>query len=562
MHDRAIDLLSTYHALGRFSGVAAVAVGGVGVFEAALGLADRERGAPLTANTRFPIGSLSKMLTAVAVLRLEAAGAIELHAPIGTYLGDMGLAWGGVVDVHHLLTHTSGIPGLYTDHPGVRSPSASESCRPVDTKELVSRFARLPLRFEPGERFEYCNSGYVLLAALVERVSHQPYWTFLADQLLARCEMRDTGPMDSARSRSGDAIGTVAGRRAPLMHPSWALGIGDLESTASDVLSWAHALQDDTLLSGPSRRRMLTPHVPIDEGTGHGYGCRVREDSRHRLVFQTGTLPGFLSALHVWPEEGAAAVVLVNAVRDASHLEHASRAIARIANQLGAIRRGDPIELPPPRRAALSLEQRAALVGNYEVAADATLEVLARGDALFARASGPRAWTLQAAGWLRERPASLRVSRAEAFLDALVEGRPDDAAALACSALVEAIGPVGLAETWRSVQFSTGRHRSHQAFQELDGVVYVRCEFRWLSMDAQIHFDADGDISGFRFDPVGEGRAAIEMELIAEAPERCCTNGDPYGVDDRRISFLLEGARAEALDVLGPPDLRAVRVRS
>ena len=178
--------LEAWQATERFMGAVLVAKGGTVVFEEDYGLADLETGRPNTPHTTFRLGSLSKPLTATAVLQLQEAGHLTLDDAVGAHLPEY--PNGRIITLRHLLTHTSGIPDYarFPDYPSYMNS-------PTTLSGLIDRFKNLPLMFPPGTQFGYSNSNYVLLTAIVEQVSGQDYGTYLQEHVFAPSLMDSSG---------------------------------------------------------------------------------------------------------------------------------------------------------------------------------------------------------------------------------------------------------------------------------------------------------------------------------------------------------------------------------
>lgn len=174
-----------------FSGTVLVARDGKPVFVKSYGMANYELGAPNTSDTTYLLGSVVKQFTAVAILQLQERGKLKVSDPICRYLDDCPVSWQGIT-LHHLLTHTSGIPNFSSLPDWDEKLAMRNYTRP----ELVGLFRDLPLEFSPGEKFDYSNSGYALLGVIIERVSGQDYDQYLREQLFAPAGMA------GARSRA------------------------------------------------------------------------------------------------------------------------------------------------------------------------------------------------------------------------------------------------------------------------------------------------------------------------------------------------------------------------
>ena len=157
------------------------------LFAKGYGFANAEHEVPNTTQTKFRLGSITKQFTAMAILILQEQGKLKIEDPIGKYIDDSPKAWEDVT-IHHLLTHTGGVPS-YTDDPAY----VKKMMMPETVKSMIARFRDKPLDFKPGEKFHYSNSGYFLLGAIIEKVSGKSYEAFLKEAIFDPLGMHDTG---------------------------------------------------------------------------------------------------------------------------------------------------------------------------------------------------------------------------------------------------------------------------------------------------------------------------------------------------------------------------------
>jgi CubicO group peptidase (beta-lactamase class C family) len=157
------------------------------LFSKGYGSADLEWNVPNSPNTKFRLGSVTKQFTAASILLLEERGTLSVTDPVKKYLPDAPAAWDKIT-IFNLLTHTSGIPN-YTSFPDY----AKLEPFPTTARELVARFRDKPLDFEPGEKWSYSNSGYVLLGYLIEKITGASYETFLGENIFTPFRMTDSG---------------------------------------------------------------------------------------------------------------------------------------------------------------------------------------------------------------------------------------------------------------------------------------------------------------------------------------------------------------------------------
>jgi CubicO group peptidase (beta-lactamase class C family) len=282
-----------------------VADGGKVVFERAYGKADRERGRVAGADTRFRIGSLTKQFTAAAILKLDNRGLLRVEDPIRKHLPEYPAA-GDRITIHHLLTHTSGIPN-YTEDEALMKHRSS----PITRAEMLAAFQDKPLLFEPGSQHRYSNSNYFVLGVIVERLSGRTYEDFLQENVLRPAGMTRTSTVD-APDAPDTAVGYEPGPDDALV-PSGAIDMsrpfsaGALRSTARDLLAWDRALAGEAVLDEASKARMFTP---FKDGYAYGWGVDTMEDKR--VVSHSGGIDGFTSYIARAPEAKLAVVALCN----------------------------------------------------------------------------------------------------------------------------------------------------------------------------------------------------------------------------------------------------------
>ena len=191
-----------------FSGTILVAQKGAILISRGYGLADRENEIPNTAQTKFEIGSLSKSFTAMAIMILEERGLLNVEDPICQYLSDCPDAWEPVT-IHHLLNHTSGIRNYSDifDNQFETGIIEVDPCKEYSQAEVVSMFKDLPLKYEPGKRWRYTNSGYFLLGVIIENVSSISYDEFLQKNIFQPLRMAETGYGHTHANENNRAMG-------------------------------------------------------------------------------------------------------------------------------------------------------------------------------------------------------------------------------------------------------------------------------------------------------------------------------------------------------------------
>jgi CubicO group peptidase (beta-lactamase class C family) len=298
---------------GEFSGAVLVARDGRTLFEGAYGLADRERRVPNAPLTQFRVGSMNKMLTAVATLQLVQAGTLRLDAPLGTYLPDYPNAEvASAVTPHHLLTHTGGTGDIF----GPESMARRSELR--TTEDYLRLYGTRGLRFAPGARWEYSNYGFLLLGAVIERLGGTSYYDHVAARVLAPAGMTATGSAPEDSLVPGRSVGytrqVVPGAlvsNAPTL-PYRGTPAGGGYSTVGDLARFAVALREHRLLDSAHTAQLLAGKVAIGPGVQYAYGFFDRVVGGRRFVGHGGGAPGMNGELAFEPNGGYVVVVLSN----------------------------------------------------------------------------------------------------------------------------------------------------------------------------------------------------------------------------------------------------------
>ncbi len=280
------------------------------VLAEAYGDAQAEPRVPARPEQRFGIGSVSKQFTAAAVLLLAEEKKLSLDDPVSKFVP--GLERGKDVRVRDLLAHVSG----YRDYwPQDYVPRTMlEDIRPAD---LLERWARPGLDFEPGAQWQYSNTGYTAAGLIVEHVAGEPLFEFLRKRVFVPLGMDRVADFDGRRP-DGDARGyTRYGfgpiRPAPLEGRGWLFAMGSLAMPASDLARWDLAVMDRKLLAASSWAEMETEvRLASGLGTKYGLGLALGKVGSHRELSHDGEISGFLSVNRIFPNDRAAVAVLTN----------------------------------------------------------------------------------------------------------------------------------------------------------------------------------------------------------------------------------------------------------
>lgn len=321
---RVAQVLNRWPSAGLAVGV--VRDGGLAWFHGH-GLADVSLRRPVTEDTAFRIGSITKTFTAIAVMQLWEQGRVDLDAPAGDYLHSFRLvpANPGLppVTLRHLLTHTAGI-GYWRRWSDLLRPGVGSGVRAGLTVPSVPDYYRkgLPVEVEPGTKWVYSNHGFAALGQIVEEVSGQPLDRYLRDHVFGPLGMEHTDLVRSVRVRPHLATGYVLrsrGLRRVIERDVLAFGAGAAYSTTSDLGRYLAALlhlggnTHGSVLAPATMASMFEPHFRLDPRVpGMGLGFLRGEEGGHRTIGHDGIVSGFLSQMTLAPDDDLGVVVLAN----------------------------------------------------------------------------------------------------------------------------------------------------------------------------------------------------------------------------------------------------------
>jgi D-alanyl-D-alanine carboxypeptidase len=296
----------------QFSGAVLVAQDGRILFEQGYGLANREWDIPNRPDTRFRIASLTKQFTAAGILLLQERHRLSVRDKVSSYIADLPVAWRGIT-IHQLLTHTSGLPS-YTETPQIERLNLLGAT----PRQLIGLVKDKPLQFPPGSKLVYCNTGYVLLGMIIEKVSGESYGDFLQKNIFGPLHLDDTGydwpNRIVAKRATGYELQKDVWMTSPRVDVSIPFAAGGLYSTVDDLFHWSEGLLDDRLLSADSRKAMFTMYPEaVGYGSQHyGYGMVLTERFGQTEWYHGGGVKGFATAIQIYPESKVCVVVLSN----------------------------------------------------------------------------------------------------------------------------------------------------------------------------------------------------------------------------------------------------------
>jgi D-alanyl-D-alanine carboxypeptidase len=288
----------------------AVVENGTTVLAEGFGVRSLATGEPVAAGTMFAIGSITKQFTAACVLLLAEDGKLAVTDKVAKYYP--GLTRASEITLLDLMNHVSGYLDYYpldfVDRPmALATPS----------DEVIRRFGTRPLDFEPGSRYSYSNTGYLILGRVVEKVSGQPFGEFLSRRVLKPLGLTHTAyepdPESPACARGHMSFWLGAPEIVPLEGRGWVAAAGALFSTPADLAAWDLALIGGRVLKPESFKLMTTPRR-LNDGTVSNYGCGLAMGERGGVAFlsHSGAVNGFHALNIVVPSTRSAAILFSN----------------------------------------------------------------------------------------------------------------------------------------------------------------------------------------------------------------------------------------------------------
>ena len=351
--------------LNRFNGSVLVSKNGKIVYEKAYGYQNTEEHILNTSNTIYQIGSTTKEFTAAVILILAEQHKLKLEDKLSEYFPEY--KRGNEITIKHLLTHTSGIYEILRDHTAV-----SENTLPRSKEKMLSFFISKPLDFDPGTQYSYCNSGYILLGLIIEKVTGKPYQDIVRDLILKPLKMKHTGFDFVGLNSSDKAIGYTKYNQqiyeASIPWDSTAtFSAGSLYSTVKDLYLWHRGLLNYKVYKKSSMEEATTPFLQ-----GYGLGCWIDTLYKKKIVSHGGNILGFTSYFGRIQEEDVSVILLNNIY---------NHQIETLGLSIFAILYDQPYSYFDEIK--LSPEKLEKYVGDYEVNADYKVKITRTGDQLF-----------------------------------------------------------------------------------------------------------------------------------------------------------------------------------
>lgn len=301
--DHVDELLSTLQSRDEFSGSVLLSKGDDIIINQGYGYANREHQVMNTTETKFRIGSITKQFTAMAILMLEEQGVLSIDENLKRFMPSYNYA--DHITIHHLLTHTSGIPNI------THIPNFREFMRqPTTLENTMNQFLHLEPEFKSGTQFKYTNSGYIILASIIEQTTSLSYGEFLRRYIFEPINMINTGCDDHKeiilhRAQGYEMDSCIV--NAEYIDMTLPVGGGNLYSTTGDLFKWDQILYSEYLVKEKSLKKMFSPYE-----FGYGYGWFITNNGNCRQMHHGGGIVGFKNKITRLVDERLTLILLNN----------------------------------------------------------------------------------------------------------------------------------------------------------------------------------------------------------------------------------------------------------
>ncbi|PLR99249.1 serine hydrolase domain-containing protein [Bacillus sp. T33-2] len=285
----------------KFNGSVLVLHKGKVLVDESYGYADREQKVPFKNDELFPIGSITKSMTTIAILKLEEEGNLSVDDKVSKYVPEF--KYGNKITIHQLLNHSSGLGDYLT---------MKDYSRPYSDEEILKLINKEPLQSEPGEKYAYVNSDYYLLGKIIEKVSGEEYEAYVQHHVFDKAGMSNTFFMDDQKL---DVKGYEEDKLVKNIHPSLLFALGNVISTKDDLATYIEAVESYQLLSKSQTDKMHEPSIETGLAGSYGYGWYVANNHisfKEKLYSHGGSLPGIRSGLMRYEDQDLTVVIFSN----------------------------------------------------------------------------------------------------------------------------------------------------------------------------------------------------------------------------------------------------------
>jgi CubicO group peptidase (beta-lactamase class C family) len=372
------DYMKSLEENQNFYGSVLIAKDGKVLLNNGYGFADLNQKTKNKSGTKFAIGSVTKQFTAIGIMQLVEKGLIKVEDKISKYIPSA--PHGDKITIHNLLTHTSGLVN-YTN----LNEFLTGNIKNKTPIELIEIIKDLPLEFQPGERFEYNNTGYLLLGMIIENVSEKPFGDYLKENIFNALNMADTGISYGENNETHDSTPYVGHLEVQPVDEkillSQAYGAGNIYSTVGDLYRWDRALNTEKLVKKETLDEIFKEHTPITEEASYGYGWMIEDAENGRVVYHGGNTLGHSSNIARYIDQDLTIIVLTNkGIYD----------VEKLTNILTSIALGKEYERPEKVGEIEDFDFSIydEYVGDYELVPGLIITITREDESLYAQLTG------------------------------------------------------------------------------------------------------------------------------------------------------------------------------
>jgi CubicO group peptidase (beta-lactamase class C family) len=373
---RLDTLLQAYTSLYKFNGTVLVAKNGTLLLDKGYGYRNVAAGTPHDKNSIFQIGSVTKQFTMTIILTLQSAGKLNIQDPISKYFPQY--PHGDSITIEQLLSHTSGIYNYTND----RAFMQNEVSKPSNRDKMIALFKDKPLDFAPGTKYQYSNSGYLLLGYIIESVTKKSYEQVVREYIFTPLKMTNSGFDFTHLQNKGKSTGYFAFNKkdttaSPIVDSSVSFAAGAIYSTTQDMYRWHQALENNVILTNAQQEKAYSPVK-----SNYGYGWEIDSMYGKRVVSHAGGIHGFTSKFSRIPADDVCIILLCNT---------SNPFLNNITTGIYSILYNKPYEIPKQRNIiSISEEKLKQYTGVYTINEKTALSITLKGSELTAAPNNDR----------------------------------------------------------------------------------------------------------------------------------------------------------------------------
>jgi CubicO group peptidase (beta-lactamase class C family) len=526
-------VIASYEELGRFNGAIAIKKGNKIIYQRANGFANTTTRTTNDSDKIFAIGSLSKQFTASAILLLAQQGKLSLDDNIAKHLPYYQNEVGQKATIYHLLTHTAGIPDPMDTGKGIDGENdhlMKEKTLAIEKQLLISTFKDLPNLFAPGSRYEYTNTGYILLADIIERTSGKSYADFLQVNLFGPAGMLNTSAKRPQKSsllvESYNGIGSDKIHTTKI-HNSWLVGAAGLYSTTLDLFKWVDSMNNYKIFKDAKFDYLLIN--PVDLGQNdefYGYGMELKKLWGQKVYRHDGATAGTIADFIYIPTQDITIVIYMNHTHNVSNIDLSINIRKQIIHQISGIllAHDAPVYLTLESNKKFPVEHYS---GHYVFDADHQVEITLDNNDLQLKTTGKHNWSLYNLAQGTHLPPDVFTQKSTNLFRLLNTNKLEGLADLFDEKMASA--PLNVFEGfWQQLESELGVLEDNYSFSKSsdNSQIQQRLIFKEGIVDMTVFFNNEGKIGGIRnSSPVSKDNNSFTTKLLTLKDDQLLVDG-------------------------------------